>query len=301
LAKISIIGSGYTGSLLGKGFSKFGHKVIFCDVDKDTVEKLTKEGFDSTMYIKRAVEETDIFFICVPTPTKNGKIDLSYIQNVAENIGKELKTKSGYHLIVVKSTVVPKTTENVIKSLIEKFSGKKCGEDFGLCANPEFLTQSNKTTKDPELQKWYEANPYAVKTFEDRAVIGEYDKKSGDILEELFKEMNIPIFRTDLKTSEMIKYAHNIVLASRISYWNELFLICNALSIDSKKVAEIVSNDTRIGKYGIVHGKAFGGTCLPKDLEAFIAFVKENNITVKLLEAIQETNQHMSKNYGVRE
>ena len=301
MSKISIIGSGYTGSLLGKGFSKFGHKVIFCDVNNNTVRILTKEGYDATMYIKRAVEETDISFICVPTPTKNGKIDLSHIQNVAENLGKELKNKSEYHLVVVKSTVVPKTTEDFVKPIIEKSSGKKCGEDFGLCTNPEFLTQVNKTTKDPELKKWYDSNPDAIKTFEDKAIIGEYDRKSGDILEGLFKEMNIPIFRTDIKTAEMCKYAHNIALASRISYWNEFFLICNALNIDSKKIAEIISADTRIGKYGIVHGKAFGGACFPKDLEAFVTFIKENNITPKLLEAVQEINQYMSKNYGVRE
>lgn len=301
MAKISIIGSGYTGSLIGKWFSKFGHKVVFCDVNKNIVENLTKEGYDATLYIKRAVEETDISFICVPTPTMNGKIDFSYIKTVSEDLGKEIKNKSEYHLVVVKSTVIPKTTEDFVKEIIEKFSGKKCGEDFGLCNNPEFLTQVNKTTKDPELKKWYKENPNAIKTFEDKAVIGEYDKKSGDILEELFKNMDIPIFRTDLKTSEMIKYAHNIALASRISYWNEFFLICNALGIDSKRVAEIVSTDTRIGKYGIVHGKAFGGMCLPKDLEAFITFLKENNITPKLLDAVQEINHHMSKNYSARE
>ncbi len=301
MAKISIIGSGYTGSLIGKWFSKFGHKVIFCDVNKNTVENLTKEGYDSTQYIKRAVEETDISFICVPTPTANGKIDLSYIKTVSEELGKEIKNKSEYHLVVVKSTVAPKTTEDFVKPIIEKFSGKKCGEDFGLCANPEFLTQVNKTTKDLELQKWYKDNPNAIKTFEEKAVIGEYDKKSGDILEELFKNTDIPIFRTDLKTSEMIKYVHNLNLASRISYWNEIFLICNELSIDSKKVAEIVSTDSRIGKYGTLHGKAFGGTCLPKDLEAFVSFCKSHNIDPKLLEAVQSINKEMVEKHGIRE
>ncbi len=296
-----MIGSGYTGSLVGKGLIKSGNKVVFYDINNSVTKKLADEGYDVTLDISKAVQTTDISFICVPTPTKNGNIDLSYIQSAIEGLGKELKNKSDYHLIVIKSTVTPTTTENFVKPLLESLSGKRCGESFGLCTNPEFLTQVHKTTKDPELKAWYESNPEGIKTFEDKVVIGEYDKKSGDMLEGLFKQLNIPVFRTDLKTAEMIKYSHNLVLASRISYWNELFLICDALGIDSKLVADIVSTDNRIGKYGIVHGKAFGGACLPKDLEAFIGFVKSNGKTPKLLEAIFEINKYMAEKYGIRE
>ncbi len=301
MANISIIGSGYTGSLAGQSLQKSGNRVIFYDINRKTIEKLITEGYDATADIKRTIQETDISFICVPTPTKDGKIDLGYIQSAVENVSNELKNKSTYHLVVVKSTVVPTTTENFVLPLIERISGKKSGEDFGLCVNPEFLTQVNKTTKDPELKTWYENNPHAIKSFEEKAIIGSFDKRSGDILEEVFKYLNTPVFRTDLKTAEMIKYAHNLNLASRISYWNEFLVICNILDIDSKKVAEIVSTDTRIGKYGVVHGKAFGGTCLPKDLEAFINFVKEYNVTPKLLEAVQEINNYIKEKYGVRE
>ncbi|MBI1978595.1 MAG: UDP-glucose/GDP-mannose dehydrogenase family protein [Candidatus Aenigmarchaeota archaeon] len=298
---ISIIGSGYVGSSLGKGLQKAGNNVIFHDINKDTIKRIVDEGHNATLDIGKAIKETDISFLCVPTPTKNGKIDLSYIQSATESIGKELGNKTTYHLVVVKSTVVPTTTEKFIKSILEKTSGKICGQDFGLCVNPEFLTQVNKTTEDPELKAWYDANPGAIKTFEEKAVIGEYDKKSGDILEEIFKQLDIMIFRTDLKTAELIKYAHNLNLANRISYWNEIFLICNEFGIDSKKVAEIVSTDTRIGKYGTVHGKAFGGTCLPKDLAAFLNFIEEHNIDTKVLKAVHEINEHMSKKHGVRE
>lgn len=301
LASISIIGSGYTGSLLGKGLRKAGNKVIFYDINNDTIQKMISEGYDATLNLKRAIEETEISFICVPTPTKDGKIDLSYIQSATEAVGKELKNKPTRHTIVIKSTVVPNTTEKFVLPLIEKVSGKKCGIDFGLCVNPEFLTQVHKTTKDLELKAWYEKNPYGIKTFEDKAVIGSFDKESADIVEGLFKSLDMPCFRTDLKTAEMIKYAHNLSLASKISYWNEFMIICNALGIDSKVVAEIVSQDSRIGKYGIVHGKAFGGACLPKDLEAFVAFVKEQNINPKLLEAAHEINKYIKEKYGVRE
>lgn len=301
MSKISIIGSGYTGSLLGKGLSKTGNRVIFYDINKNTVDQLTNEGYEATLDIRHTIKNSDISFVCVPTPNKDGQIDLSYVEPSLESIGNQLKYKNSYHLIVIKSTVVPTTTESFVKPTLEKASGKICGKDFGLCANPEFLTQVNKITKDPELKAWYESNPNSIKTFEDKTVIGEYDKKSGDILEDLFKQLNIPIFRTDLKTAEMIKYAHNLNLASRISYWNEFFLICHKLGMDSKVVAEIVSQDSRIGKYGIVHGKAFGGACLPKDLEAFITFIKKQKIEPKILIAIQKVNKYMKEKYGVRE
>lgn len=301
LAKISIIGSGYTGTLIGKGLLKTGNEVTFHDINKNIIEKLTNEGYNTTLNIGDAVRNTDISFICVPTPTKDGNINLNYIKSVIESLGRELENKSDYHLIVIKSTVVPGTTENFVKPLLENISGKRCGEDFGLCANPEFLTQVHRTTKDPELKAWYESNPTGVKTFEDKVVIGGFDKKSGDTLENLFKQLNTPIFRTTLTTAEMIKYVHNLILTSRISFWNEIFLICNKLGIDSKLVADIVSTDTRVGKYGIVHGKAFGGACLPKDLEAFVNFVRNQNINPRILEAIQEINKYMAEKYGTRE
>ncbi|MBI2084159.1 MAG: nucleotide sugar dehydrogenase [Candidatus Aenigmarchaeota archaeon] len=300
MAKVSIIGSGYVGAsigqlLLGK------NDVIFYDINKELIERLKNDGYKATDDITEAMGKSDVSFICVPTPTKDGKIDLSYIKSATEAVGKQLKQKDTYHLVVVKSTVIPTTTETIVKEILENYSGKVCGKDFGLCASPEFLTQVNKTTTDPELKRWYEANPFSIKKFEDKIVIGEYDHKSGEVLEELFKPLNVPIFRTDAKTAEMIKYAHNLNLASKISYWNELFLICQAFGIDSKKVAEIVSTDNRIGKYGTVHGKAFGGNCLPKDLEAFVSFLKERNVETKGLEAVLDINNFMSKKYGVRE
>ncbi len=301
MAIVSIIGSGYVGSSIGKSLLNKGNKIIFYDIKESVINNLKNNGYNTTNDIKQAIEESDISFLCVPTPTKDGKIDLSFLKSAVEAIGTQLKIKSKYHLIVVKSTVVPTTTETFVKSLLEKTSGRTCGKNFGLCSNPEFLTQVNKNTTDPDLKAWYEVNQDGIKTFEDKFIIGEYDKKSGDVLEEMFKKFSVPVFRTDLKTAEMVKYAHNLKLANKISYWNEIFLICNKLGIDSKKVAEIVSSDSRIGKYGIVHGKAFGGTCLPKDLESFITFAKENNLNPKLLQAVLEINKQMFKKYGVRE
>ena len=282
MKKISIIGNGYVGTVVGKGLKELGNKVIFYDVVDKDLPNFTKN-------IDYAIENSDISFVCVPTPTsENGEIDLSYINDVSKNIGKAIAKKDKYHLVVIKSTVVPNTTEYAVIPSLEYYSNKKAGDGFGVCMNPEFITEK--------------ANTLIKRDFftEDRIVIGEYDRKSGDILEELYKPLNIPVFRVNLQTAEMIKYASNCMLVTKISYWNEIFLICNKLGVDSQTVADIVGLDERIGKYGTITGKAFGGKCLPKDLKAFISFA-ENYHKTRVLKAVDNVNEEIKKKYGVRE
>jgi len=285
MVKVSIIGSGIVGEIAGRGFMKLGYEIIFHDIVNKNLPNFTND-------MNYAIENSDISFICVPTPTAPEGIDLSYVKEVAKNIGKALASQQRYHTVVVKSTVVPTTTEKVVIPILEQYSGIKAGE-FGVCMNPEFLTEIESSWSDDEGYK---------KDFftEDRIVIGEYDKKSGDVLEELYKPLDKPIFRTDLKTAELIKYASNCMLATKISYWNEISLICKELGIDSQSVADIVGLDPRIGKYGTVHGKAFGGKCLPKDLKAFISFA-EKYCKTRLLKAVDDINEDMREKYGVRE
>ena len=286
MEKISIIGSGWVGTIIGKGLIELGNEVIFYDVVDKELPEFTKD-------INYAVRNSSISFLCVPTPTMKGEIDLSYVKDAAESIGKVLSEKSDYHVVVVKCTVVPKTTEEVVIPTLEKYSGKRAGEDFGVCMNPEFLTEiSGSWSKDKSTKKDFFS--------EDRIVIGEYDKRSGDILERIYKPLNSTIFRTDLKTAEMIKYVSNCMLATKISYWNEIFLICEKLGIDSQEIANIAAMDPRIGKYGTVHGKAFGGKCLPKDLKALISFAEKYKESI-LLKAVDEINEEMKERYGVRE
>ena len=287
MEKISVIGSGWVGTIIGKGLIELGNEVIFYDIVDKKLPEFTKD-------IDYAVDNSDISFICVPTPTgEKGEIDLSYIKEASKNIGKALASQQKHHLVVVKSTVVPKTTEEVVIPILEKYSGKKAGKDFGVCMNPEFLTEiSGSWSKDKSTKKDFFS--------EDRIVIGEYDKRSGDVLERIYKPLNSTIFRTDLKTAEMIKYVSNCMLAAKISYWNEIFLICEKLGIDSQKIADVVAMDPRIGKYGSVHGKAFGGKCLPKDLKAFISFADRYR-EPKLLKAVDEINDGMRRRYGMRE
>jgi UDPglucose 6-dehydrogenase len=283
--KISVIGSGWVGKAIGKGFAKLGYEVIFYDIVDKKLPNFTTD-------INYAIQNSDISFICVPTPTINEEIDLSYVKEASKNIGKALTSKKSYHVVVVKSTVVPSTTEKVVIPTLERFSGKKAGE-IGVCMNPEFLTEIENTWSD---NKDYKRDFFT----EDRIVIGEYDKKSGDVLEELYTPLKKTIFRTDLRTAEMIKYASNCMLATKISYWNEIFLICAEMGVNSQIVADIAALDKRIGKYGSVHGKAFGGKCLSKDLKAFISFIKKYR-EERLLKVVDDINEEMKERYGVRE
>lgn len=294
MPRVSIIGSGWVGENVGRGLRKFDNKVIFYDKSHEKIQELKKKGLEATLDLDKTVRSSEISFLCVPTPIKGGKINLKYLKSAIESLADCLEGEEDYHVVVVKSTVVPGTTEEEVIPILEERSERKVGEDIGVCANPEFMTEFS--------ESWTEESEYKRDFFsEDRIVIGEYDKKSGNAIEKLYEPLDAPIVRVDLKTAEMIKYACNCALATRISYWNEIFQICQRLGIDSNVVAQTAAMDPRIGKYGTVHGKAFGGKCLPKDLRAFINFAEELNQQPELLEAVKKINEYMAEKYGVRE
>lgn len=294
LQSISILGCGVVGTAVGTGLRGFGHDVIFYDIESRIIQELRHNGFDATLSIAEASEKSQVSLICVPTPTNKGKIDLSYVKAVVKSLAKSLKKKRDYHLVVIKSTVMPTTTERVIVPILEKYVGKRAGEQFGVCMNPEFLT---------EIHRSWTTNESFVRGFlnEPLIVIGELDKKSGDLLQTLYEELKRPIIRTNLRTAETIKYAFNCALATKISYWNEIFYLCNMLDVDSTIVAQAASLDERIGKYGTIHGKAFGGKCLPKDLRALIRFSNDLGHKPKLLMAVEDINERIKSERGVRE
>jgi len=294
MSDISIIGSGVVGEVIGAGFEKLGYYVIFYDIDQERVDELSERGLKSTSKIEEAINNSDVSFISVPTPTINNEMDDTNIFNAIIEIAHVLKKKADYHTVVVKSTVIPGTTDSIIIPTLEKESEKRVGKDIGVCVNPEFLT---------EIQKTWSDNTLFTRGFfnMDRIVIGEFDERSGDVVETLYKPLKKPVFRTDLRTAEMIKYASNCALASRISYWNEIHYICQKLGIDSNYVAKVVGMDDRIGKYGTVHGKAFGGKCLPKDLKALISLSEKLHHEPKLLKAVDEVNERIKRERGVRE
>ncbi len=296
--KVSIIGLGYVGLVTGCTFSKLGFEVVFADVDKTKVdllnsgkaplyepglEELIQAGIaqytmSATTSTSAAILGTDITFVCVGTPSKaDGAIDLKQIGKSSEEIGTALKAKQDYHVVVIKSTIVPLTTEESVIPILEKYSGKKGGDDFGVCVNPEFLREGNAVQDS--------LSP-------DRIVIGEYNVKSGDTLTELYNSFNAPIIRTDLRTAEMIKYASNAFLATKITYANEMANVCETLGIDVYKVMEAVGADARINPQFLNAGCGFGGSCFPKDLKALAALAESKGYKPMLLNSVLLLNEN---------
>jgi len=278
--RISIIGAGVVGKATGIGFHMQGQDVLFYDINEEKLKSLKKEGYEVAESLAEAVCNSDISFICVQTPMINGQIDYSYVKRATKDVARALHKKSGYHLVVIRSTVLPSTTRTRIVPWLERYSQMRAGEDFGVCVNPEFLRQTS------ALQDFL--NP-------SRIVIGELEKRSGDLLENLYAPFGAPIIRSDPDTAEMIKYVSNLFLATKISFFNEMYTTCKALGLQPHVISETVALDPRIGTYGIYGGRPFGGRCLPKDLEAFINFVRGEKLNPKLLEAVLRVNKKMAR------
>jgi UDPglucose 6-dehydrogenase len=292
--KISVFGAGYVGLVTSACLADFGHDLICVDIDKEKIDsinrgvspiyevglnellKKNKDHLKVTDNARFAVLNSDITFLCVGTPSrKDGSIDLSYIKKVAEQIGSVLRQKDG-HLVVVKSTVVPGTTREVVCPILEKQSGKKVGSGFGIAMNPEFLCEGR------AVQDFFKP---------DRVVIGTTDERSATLLQQLYKDVNCPKMFTGLSEAEMIKYASNAFLATKISFINEIGNICKKLDIDTYDVAEGMGLDKRIGRAFLDSGVGWGGSCFPKDVRALIAKAKEIGETPKLLEEVVQVNE----------
>ncbi len=276
--KISIIGAGVVGKATGIGVHMQGNDVLFFDIDKKKLKALKMRGYSVTEDSSNAAY-ADVLFICVPTPTVNKHMDFSYVKAATISIAQALGEVRKYRVIAVRSTVLPSTTRCRVIPLLEQYSKMKAGEDFGVCMNPEFARQKR------ALHEFL--NPY-------RIVIGELDKRSGDLLESLYSSFKTSIFRTDLDSAEMIKYVANLFLSTKISFFNEIDIICRELGLNADFMSEVASLDPRIGKYGIYGGRPFEGSCLPKDLEAFINYVRNKKINPKLLEAVLDINNKIA-------
>ena len=287
--KIGIIGLGYVGLITGVGFASLGNKVIGVDLEKEKVEminrgeapiyekgleeklKEVKDNLTATSSIEE-LKDCELIFICVGTPSReDGSMDMKYIENAAGDISSIL---DNYKLIIVKSTVVPGTTESLIP-VLEK-NRKKIGEDFGLAMTPEFLKEGC------ALEDFFKP---------DRIVIGFYDEKSKEILDRLYKDFDCPKLYTNLKTAEMIKYASNSFLATKVSFINEIGNICKKLGINTYEVADGMGYDDRIERKFLNAGVGFGGSCFPKDVNALIAKADEIGEESKLLKEVMGLNE----------
>lgn len=288
---IAIIGSGYVGLVTGACFAELGNRVICVDNDakkiaglrkglmpifepglKEFVGKnMKKKRLAFSTDIKEAVGKSEIIFIAVGTPSlENGEADLTYIENVARSIAKSL---SGYKLIVEKSTV-PVETGMHVKETIAQYVHRKV--DFDVASNPEFLREGQ-----------------AIQDFlhPDRVVIGVESKRAQNLLTELYRPLNAKILVTDIKSAELIKHASNAFLATKISFINAVSRVCDAVGADVRQVALGMGLDKRIGQSFLNAGLGYGGSCFPKDLDAFITIAEKRGYRFDLLHAVRAVNE----------
>lgn len=307
--RISVIGTGYVGLVSGACFSEIGHDCTCVDVDATKVDRINRgeapiheEGLPqllgrhvgrslrATTDLRAAVHGTDITFIAVGTPFDGQRIDLTYVRQVAREIGEALRDKAAYHVVVVKSTVVPGTTDDVVLPELERASGKRAGVDFGVGMNPEFLTEG-----------------VAIDDFmrPDRIVLGGIDERSIEVQRRVYAPFDkTPTLATNNKTAELIKYASNSVLATLISFSNEMGNLCSALGgVDVADVMRGVHlaryftstlEDGRRVKAPITSflwaGCGYGGSCLPKDTKALSAHGAAHGSPMPLIDAVIATN-----------
>lgn len=306
---ISVVGTGYVGLVTGACLASKGHHVICVDNDPAKVERIGRgeapfhenglepllrdvinRNLEVTSDLAGAVAGTELTFIAVGTPFDGGGIDLRFIREVAADIGKALRNKPSHHCVVIKSTVVPGTTDQVVTPLLEEASGKRAGVDFSVGMNPEFLTEGT-----------------AIRDFmhPDRIVLGGMDERTRDCLAEVYPGFETTEkIRTNNATAEMIKYASNSLLATMISFSNEIANLCAQLGgIDVVDVMDGVhashylrfsdadGNTTRAPISSFLEaGCGFGGSCLPKDVKALIAHGTAAGIDMPLLRAVIDTN-----------
>lgn len=296
--KISVFGLGYVGTVSAGCLAASGHRVWGVDVSADKVAAINAgkapivepeisdvigrcqaEGsLKATVSPVEGIEATDVSFVCVGTPShSNGSLDLTYLKRVCEDIGKALRTKSTSHTIVFRSTTLPGTTEDVAIPILEKHSGKTVGQGFSVCYNPEFLREGT-SVKD------YYHPP--------KIVIGERTPGEGNIVVDIYAGIEAPVSRTSIRAAEMVKYSDNAFHALKVTFANEIGIICKKLGIDSHEVMDIFCQDTKLNlsKVYLRPGFAFGGSCLPKDLRALSYQAKRVDAEVPVLSAILQSN-----------
>jgi GDP-mannose 6-dehydrogenase len=304
--KISIMGLGYVGAVSAGCLSEEGHEVIGVDpqqakvdlinagktpiIEKDIGEMIERNvaagRLRATSDVFEAVRHTDLSLVCVGTPSLgNGHIDLKYVRRVCEQIGEGLRDHPG-HTVVIRSTMLPGTMRNAVIPALEKSSGLKAGQDFGLCINPEFLREGTAVYD-------YFHPP--------KTVIGQIDTASGDVLQKLYGHLPGPMIRTDYETAEMVKYADNTWHALKVGFANEIGNICKGLGLDSHKLMDIFCQDTKLNlsPYYLKPGFAFGGSCLPKDVRAISYKAKLLDVNVPIINAILPSNQEQIER-GIR-
>jgi len=296
---VSVFGLGYVGSVSAACFAEDGHNVVGVDVAPAKVQSINEgrspiveKGLDeliksnaangrlrATTRTGDAVRDTEISLICVGTPSrKNGSLDLTYLERVAEQIGEALKDKDSYHVVVVRSTVLPGTTHEIVIPALERTSGKKYGTGFGVTVNPEFLREGTAIHdfRNPPL-----------------TLVGHNYQSDANPTKALYAKVDAPLETTTIRTAEMMKYASNTWHALKVTFANEIGNVCKRVGIDSHEVMSIFCKDEKLNlsSYYMKPGFAFGGSCLPKDVRALQYRAKEVDLDMPVIQSILASNQ----------
>ena len=296
---VSVFGLGYVGCVSAACLAREGHTVVGVDVSPSKVEMvqrgtatIVENGIaelvsemvaagrlTATSDVADAIARTQISLVCVGTPSQaNGGLDLTYVRRVAAEIGAALRNKSDWHVVVIRSTVLPGTTADIVTPILEAASGKKAGRDFGVSMNPEFLREGT-----------------SIKDFDDPpfTVIGAGDDRTATTVGSLYAGLAAPVRVVPLAVAEMVKYACNSFHGLKVAFGNEIGSICKALNVDSHEVMQIFCEDTKlnIAATYLRPGFAFGGSCLPKDLRALSYRARQLDVETPVLAAALSSNE----------
>jgi GDP-mannose 6-dehydrogenase len=296
--KVAIFGLGYVGSVSAACLAAVGHDVIGVDVDEHKLSMfrqgrspINEPGLDAllgrmvaegrltvTSDTRAAVEAAQVSLLCVGTPSKrNGSLESAYLEKVMQEVGAALCGRSEYHVVAVRSTLLPGVLRSRLIPILEEACGREVGDGFGVCVNPEFLREGS-----------------AIKDFENPpfTVIGESDSKAGDALLGLYAQLQAPVHRVQPDEASMVKYASNNFHALKVAFANEIGAICRQLDIDGQEVMRVFCEDRElnISKRYLRPGFGFGGSCLPKDLRAIVYVAKDRDLTTPLLSSVLASN-----------
>lgn len=299
MAAISVFGLGYVGCVSAACFARAGHDVIGVDVSQTKVDlvnagksTIVEEGIAelvasvrqegrlrATTDVSEAVAASDISLVAVGTPSRsNGSIDLSFVERVAEQIGEAIGSKDRFHTVVIRSTVMPGTIDTVVIPAVERTSGKRHGEGFAVCSNPEFLREGT-----------------SIRDFDDPpfTLIGAAAPQFARPVAELYSTLSAPLHVVETRVAEMVKYACNCFHGLKVGFANEIGNVCKSLGVDSHEVMRLFCEDRKlnISPAYLKPGFAFGGSCLPKDLRAVIHRARMDDVEVPVLEALLDSNR----------
>ena len=297
--RVSVFGLGYVGCVSAASFAGDGHEVVGVDVNADKVASINagcspivEPGLEdllgecvaegrlrATTDTGDAIRSTDVSLLCVGTPSrKNGSLDLQYLERVSEEVGRVLRDKPGYHVVVVRSTVLPGTTHSVVIPALERESGKKYGDGFGVSVNPEFLREGTalKDFRKPPL-----------------TLVGHNHAADASGTIALYQAIDAPLVSTSIRVAEMMKYTSNTWHALKVVFANEIGNLCKKLDVDSHEVMDIFCRDEKLNlsPYYLKPGFAFGGSCLPKDVRALQYRAKEVDVELPLISQILPSNR----------